>query len=305
MNILMTGSTGFIGSNLVEKLQNLNHKLYLLNRSSSNLSRLPNLNKNVLLMPFDSHDDLAKIFEENNFDVIIHLATHYLKNEKDWKDIKTMNDVNINFPSLLLGLAVKRGLKAFLNTGTCFEYDPSVNTLTENDLLKPYNYYASTKIAFEEILKYHANNGLRASTLKLFFPYGEKDNEKLIPLLIKSIIVNKSINLTKGEQRLGFTYIGDIVNAYLKALTFIISDDYKKYEVFNIGSADAYSPREIVKMLKRINNNITNVSFDAPYPKNEIMHMVCNPEKAKNILGWQPQTDLFEGLKKVYSFYSK
>ena len=305
MNILITGSTGFIGSNLVEKLQVFDHKLYLLKRSSPSISRLENLQKNVSFLSIDSYSDLPKIFEKYHFDIIMHLATYYIRNEKSLGDKETMNATNITFPSLLLNLAVKNGVKAFINTGTCFEYKPSTKKLVETDLLEPYNYYAATKIAFEKILKYYAKSDFRALTLKLFFPYGEKDNEKLIPLLIKSFIHSKSFNLTKGEQRLNFTYVGDIINAYIKALAFITSDDYKKYEVFNVGSANTYSPKEIVGMLEKISKRKIDILFDTPYPKNEIMYMVCNSEKAKKILGWQPQTNLFEGLKKVYAFYNK
>lgn len=303
MNILITGATGFIGSNLVEKLQTLDHKLYLLKRSSSNTSRLSNLQKNVSFLSIDSYDDLPKIFDNYHFDAIMHLATYYVKNEKSLEEIETMNTANVTLPSLLLNLAVKNGVSAFINTGTCFEYKPTKKNLTETDLLEPYNYYAATKTAFEQILKYYAKDNLRALTLKLFFPYGEKDNEKLIPLLVKSFINKQSFHLTKGEQRLGFTYVKDIVDAYISALAFITSGNYKKYEIFNIGSANTHSPREIVEELEKISKKKIDILFDAPYSKNEIMYMACDPEKAKKILGWQPQTDLLKGLKKVYAFY--
>ena len=129
------------------------------------------------------------------------------------------------------------------------------------------------------------------------------DNKKVIPLIIKSIITNTPLELTYGEQKLGFTYVEDIIDAYLQAINFIAKDKLKSYEVFNIGANNTYQLKEIVGHLEKISGKKSLISFSKPYPPNEIMHISCNFEKAKKILNWFPKTDIIEGLTKTYQYY--
>ena len=126
---------------------------------------------------------LDDFFKSNDIDTIIHLATCYRKYEAA-SDIEEMTRSNISYPSELLIQGLKYGLKHFINTGSYFEYDCSVQPVSESSELKAFNYYAATKTAFETILQGYQEK-ISISTIRLFSPYGEKDNNKLIPMLIK------------------------------------------------------------------------------------------------------------------------
>lgn len=286
MNILLTGATGFIGSKLVVKLTEQNHNLVLFKRSSNNLDIL---------------------FEKNKIDAIVHLATKYVKHENTEKELSEMISTNITFPTLLLEKVKKYRVKYFVNTGTCFEYRPSKTMIKETDLLDPFNFYAATKLAFEQILKYYCQKKyIKAITLKLFFPYGENDhNYKLIPSLINAFLRKKEIKITDGKQQLDFTYVDDIAVAYVKSLEYIEKTYSKDYSVFNIGSGQAILIKKIVEILKKLNGSKNKIKFDEiPSNRREIMFMEADNRKARDVLGWSPKYDVEKGLSQTYN-YSK
>lgn len=306
MNILVTGGTGFIGSHLLSKLVSMHHKIFVIKRKSSNLWRIKSIKQKINLLKIDTFADLPGIFEQNKFDIIIHLAMKYVKRNEDWKDVKEINETNITLPAILLTLAQQHKIKAFINTGTCFEYNLSNSSLSENDPINPYNYYSSTKVAFENILKYFVDKkSIKGLTLKLFFPYGEMDNQKVIPLMINSVLSNTPLELTLGEQKLGFTYVDDIIDAYIKSIEFIEKNKLMDYEVFNIGTDKTTSLKQLSGYLENISGKKGLISFTEPYPSDEIMHMSCNSKRANRILNWHPKTDIIEGLTKTYQYYTR
>ena len=142
---------------------------------------------------------------------------------------------------------------------------------------------------------------IKAIDLKLFSPYGPRDNEKLIIFLIKSILKNKEVEISKGEQLLSWTYVRDIVDAYVKAVEYVQKMD-KNYESFNIGNGEAVSIKKIVEILKEISGkNLIKCNKD--YGKNEIMYAKCNNDKARRVLGWNPLYFIRQGLKETYDYY--
>ncbi len=302
MKILITGGTGFIGSHLVHSLLQNGHELFILARQNSKTWRIDDIKEEISLLPYSNFDDIEKVFE-NGFDGVIHLATLYKKND-DISAIPEMIEANVSFPSVLLQQAAKSNCRFFINTGTCFEYKLSSFPLTEGHPTDGYNFYAATKLAFEQILQYtSSHSSLRTATLRLFYPYGEKDNRKLITLLMDAFINCKPITVSKGEQQINYTYISDLVDAYNKSLIFITSDKYKQHEVFNIGIDQTVSIKEIVTTLEDITGKQSIVTFGDTYPEGEIMHMNCNYSKAKEYLGWQPANDIKKGLQHIYDYY--
>ena len=303
--ILLTGAMGFIGSHLLETLLEGKYNLVVLKKKNSPMWRVEHLTSKVKFFDVNEEYNLEKVFEENEIDCIIHLATFYKKIHNGKDDVKRMVESNILFPSLLLELAVKFDVKYFVNTGTFFEYKlGGEEKITEDSSLEPYNLYAATKISFENILKYYSrNHNIKGITLKLFAPYGEKDNEKLVVYLIKNLLSESKVELTPSEQKWNFTYVADIAGAYLKTLDYIQNME-RGYETFNIGSGEVHSIKELVGVLEKISEQSLLVDWGAkPYLPNEIMFVNCDNSKAEKLLKWKSQTGLEEGLKNVYSYY--
>jgi nucleoside-diphosphate-sugar epimerase len=299
--VLVTGGTGFIGSHVIEHLLDTGYRVVLFKRSFSNTWRIKGFQDKIICYNTDEIE-LDKIFQKESITAIIHLATYYKKHHtKD--DIDPMIRSNILFPVELLENAKKFDVKTFINTGTFFEYAYDSLPIHENSYEEPFNFYAITKLAFENILKsYTKKEGIKSITLKIFSPYGPRDNEeKIVPLLINHAIHENEIKLSYGIQKLDFIYVKDIAEAYISSLKNISL--IEEYEAINIGTGFPYSIRDIVSLLEEIMGHNMNKIWSEP--SNENLDVIYpDIKKANKILNWKPKYSLKRGLEKTYEYYS-
>ncbi len=302
--ILLTGSTGFIGSHLLKKLLEEKYKVIILKKSTSPLWRIEKLLPKTKHYNIDETDP-ETIFKNKKIDCLIHLATKYIKKHQTKEEVQEMIDININLPSVLSHLCIQYKVPYFLNTGTFFEYQIQKKPLTETDPQKPYNFYAATKTAFAKILEGQTQeSSLKATTLYLSSTFGPKDNPKLFPFLIKSLLKNQEVLFSGGEQTWNFTYVKDIVSAYIKVLKNF--PKLKDYETFLIGQPQPHSIKEIVSTLEKISKKKLNITWGSkPYIENEIFFASCSSKKAQEKLNWKPSYNLKRGLKETYNYYLK
>lgn len=302
--ILITGGTGFIGSHIVHRLLNLNYKIILLKHTASDTWRIKDILNEIKV--YNSGESLVfgNLIKKDSIDGIIHLATKYIKYDKNEKEREEMVKINVLFPTNLLTAAIDNKVKFFINTGTFSEYKPTKKPVNEKDLLEPVNFYSATKYIFDNFLKHYSlQKKIKGITLKLFSPYGEKDNDKIIPLIMKSFIKNQTLQTTKGEQKLSFTYVGDIVEAYVKAIEFSDSNNFQ-YEQFNIGASRTYRLLKIIKIIERISGRKSRIEVGAiNYNEKEIMYMRCDNTKAQKKLNWRPKINIIRGLTNTYNYY--
>ena len=298
--VLVTGGTGFIGCHVIDHLLDKGYNVVLLKRSFSNIWRIKGFKNRITCYNTDEIE-LDEIFEKESIKTIIHLATHYKKHHNQM-DIDPMIRSNILFPVKLLELALKYGIESFINTGTFFEYSYDSLPIHENSKENPFNFYATTKISFENILKsYSMKCDIKCITLKLFTPYGPLDNEeKIIPLLINHAFEEKEIKLSHGLQKLDFIYVEDIADAYICCVENI--SRINGYEAFNIGTGFPYSIRDIVSLLEEINGKPIKKIWSEP--SNENMDVIYpDIRKAHKILNWKPKHSLKRGLEKTFEHY--
>ena len=292
--ILLTGGTGFIGSHIVERLLNENYKLLLVKRSSSNLWRINHLLDNANLVLVDN-GNLKDIFTNYSIEGVFHLATHYIKNH-EYQDIESIIESNIEFPSKLIDLSVNADIKYFINTGTFFEYNKTI-PLSETSIIHPFNFYSSTKIAFEDILKYYFNEyDINIATLKLFTPYGPRDDvKKIIPYLIINLLNNNEVKINNPNNYLDIVHVSDIAEAYLKLKDKILK--FRNYEVFNVSNDISYSIGDILSVIK-FNLNLQNKPTLNP-------KVFANSSKINSTLNWKPELDIFEGINNTIDYYKQ
>ncbi len=301
--IFLTGGNGFIGSHLLKALLESGYRAIISTRANSDLGRIHHLTKKVRLVDA-SKKSLVRTFSTEEIDCVIHLAAKYIKNHENSDGVDQMIDSNIKFPSFICQLCLDHKVKYFINTGTFFEYLQQNRPLKESSKIVPYNLYAATKLSFLEILKHYANNGLVTVDLKLFAPYGERDNEKLIPFLIRSLVSGDKIDFSGGEQRWNFTYVKDIVEAYLLVLKNL--EKFSGFQSFNVGTSKTYSIKQIVRKLENISGKKLNIYWATkPYPPNEIMYANANSNKIYSVLSWKPRYSLESGLRNTFDYLVK
>lgn len=302
-NILVTGTTGFIGSYLLKALVKNNYNVILLKRSTSDTFRIDNLLNQVKTYDIDNIE-LETIFSQNKIDGIIHLSTYYVKSHL-LDDIEDLVNSNVTFPTKLLELSVKYNVNFFINTGTFFEYDFHSNPINENSKEEPYNLYASTKLAFDKIIQYYvSSSNLNVLTLKLSAPFGYNDNHKLVPYLINSVLKNEKVILEKGEQEWDFIYVKDIIDAYLKAVNFCKNTKRSLYEEILIGTGKKTSIKDIVNIINNLKGEKL-ITLEKEYNPNQIFEAFVDNSKAKNLLQWVPQYSIEQGLEETYNLYKE
>lgn len=304
--ILVTGATGFIGSHLTHELVKEGYKVGIIKRKSSGTRRISDILDRIRVYDaiLENTSDVAEAISDFKPDAILHLATYYSVDHKP-HEIEPMIKTNILGTVNLLESAKESKVKLFINTSSCFVYKESKNKLKEDSELNALNLYALTKIQSEQACEFYAKKyGIKTITLRLFPPYGPGDHERrLIPYIIKTQYDNEAMKLTTGKQKWDFVYVGDIIDAYIKALK--IQDIPKEHQIFNIGTGNPVSVYEVVLKIKELSGSAKEPEWGAiPHRQNEIWFMSADIGKAKKILKWEPRINIIEeGLNLTLEWY--
>ena len=120
--------------------------------------------------------------------------------------------------------------------------------------------------------------------------------------MIKKILAGTEMQLSDGLQKLDFTYVADIVDAYLKTCEKALHTK-SGHSAYNIGSGAAISIREIVSILEQQLDQSIQKSWGAP-SKVDIPIAVADITKAQEELGWNPKHTIHQGLKNTYQYYA-
>lgn len=287
-NVLITGGTGFLGSHLVELLSDNNYRLTLIKRSFSDTSRLDKISKDIFYYNIDN-TSISQIFDDNDYDAIIHLATSYGRDEKT--SLEEMIYTNITFPSLILREGLKNDIKLFLNSDT---------SVPSN-----YNFYSATKSAFRKILDFYSSGShAKFVNLKLHYMYGENDDfSKFIPMTIKSLLGGNTVDATEGFQKRDFIYVKDVAECFLAALINESNLTAGRSD-FEVGTGKSISLRDFVSVIEEITGkrNLVNWGY-YPYRDSEIFDLFADIRSTKKILKWNPETDIYDGLKRTIMSY--
>ncbi len=288
---LVTGATGYIGSNLVRRLLSDNWSVHIIVRADSNIEVLNHILDRLVVHEHDgSTKSMIDIVFNTSPDVIFHLASLFIAQHTS-DDIESLVTSNILFSTQLAEAAVINGVRKFINTSTSWQH------LEQKDYL-PVNLYASTKQAFEDILKYFADSyGLKVLNLVLFDTYGPYDfRPKLVALLINSMRSQKILEMSPGMQMIDMVYIDDVVDAFLKASCYL---DYSKnlFSRYAVSSGLPISLFDFVSLFETTLNIKLKINWGArPYRDREVMNTW---QKFDSLPNWTPQINLSEGLKKL------
>lgn len=289
---IVTGGTGFIGSNLCKHLIENAWEVSVLVRSSSNLCNINNIINKIEILEYDGNiNQLIHYFKEAKADVVFHLAA-FSNVEHNPDEIDRLLESNIKFGLHILEAMKESQTKLLINTGTYWQHYHS-------DEYNPVNLYAATKQAFESLIKYYIEaENISAITLKLFDTYGESDTRhKLINLLHKFADENKELNMSPGEQVLDLVHVEDVVSAYLKAYDYLIDNESIKFEDFAVATGRKVKLKELIKVFEKVSSKKINVIWGGrDYRKREVM----NPLDGYTVLpNWEPRISLEEGLKRL------
>jgi len=295
--ILITGATGFIGSNLVKELiLDKNNEVNIILRKSSNIWRIKDIITKVKIIYCDItiNDQVKKIIEEILPNTVYHCATYGgFPNEEDFDKIIQTNIIStIN----LINNCNYKELKAFINLSSSSEYGIKNEPMIESAELNPTNSYGLSKVVSTSYAsKYGKINNMPIITFRLFSPFGYYESKsRLFPSLFLSVIEDKSPKLASPDSSRDFIFIKDVINLLIYSTEFA-----KKYkgEVFNIGTGKQYSVKEIADIvIKSSEKTITpeyNIVKERSFDNN---YWIADMNKTFKAFNWKPQYSIEKSI---------
>ena len=287
---IITGATGFVGSNLCKYLVGNNWEVSIISRPSSDYTNIDSIINKIEVFEYDGNiEELINYFSEKKADVVFHLASLFIV-EHESNQIDRLVDSNVKFGVHILEAMKESNTKLLINTGTSWQH---YHTAEYN----PVDLYAATKQAFESLIKYYIEaDNIRVITLKLFDTYGESDTRpKLINLLHKFADNNKELNMSLGEQVLDLVHVDDVVKAFEKAYEYLVEVGVK-YQEFGVGSKNPIQLKDLINRFELVTGKRLNVIWGGrSYRKREVMKLWDSYEM---LPGWKVEVNLEEGLQK-------
>lgn len=314
--VLVTGGAGFIGSNLCETLLQLNSQVVCLDNFATgkreNLSAFET-NPNFTLIEGDIRnlEDCKKAV--NGVDYVLHEAA-LGSVPRSINDPITSNEVNISGFLNMLVAARDAGVKRFVYAASSSTYgDSEALPKVEDKIGKPLSPYAITKYVNELYADiFHQTYGIDTIGLRYFNVFGRKQDPNgayaaVIPKFVMQFMDHENPVINgDGTYSRDFTYIDNVVQMNLLALT--TSNEEALNEVYNTAVGDRTNLVELTQLLKKYlteyDSEIAKVEVKhGPNRPGDIPHSLASVEKAKNLLGYDPQFKIEDGLKEAVKWY--
>ena len=282
--ILLTGGTGFLGSNLIERLCTRGANVVALKRQTSDMWRL-NERNDVVFYNIEEVN-FGALLAQHSPDIVVHCATNY---GTKIASITELIESNLILPLKILE-AISMGEKIpFINTDTILDYRINAHSLSKKQFLEWLEFYSEF---------------FPCINIKLEHFYGPLDNRSKFCTKVILDLINKVdfIDLTPGMQKRDFIYIDDVIDAFELLINYGLMI-HSGVHHFQLGSGKNLTIRDFVLLIKALTNNTnTKLNFGAyPYRTNEIMEYPLDLS-ALSLLGWKPLYSLQEGLLKTVGF---
>ncbi len=299
---LVTGGTGFVGGHLLHHLQDLRCSV----TATSFGDAKSDIEQGVEWRDIDLSDlnAVQMLVKEVQPQIVFHLGA-LLGAERSYEFAERAIATNVlGTHNLLSSLGTYcTQLERIVLMGTSEEYGSGKNIpFTEDQPMKPVSPYSASKAAATQFaLLYYELFQLPVVILRPFIIYGPGQSPKMmIPELIKYGIEGKDFEMTKGEQTRDFLYVDDLIESLLLAAT---SPDAVG-EIINVCSGTERSIREVAELVHRLMNSKMKLLIGSrPYRENEVWRLYGSNDKAKKLLGWQPNISFKDGLMKTISWY--
>lgn len=303
MEILITGGAGFIGSHILAQLQGRRDMDVVVfdNLSSGSKEHVP---AGMELVEGDVCDEAAvdALFADHHFDAVVHLAAQTMVPTSVEQPVL---DCRINLEGVLHVLEACRthGTGHILFSSSAAVYGDNLHIpLKETERLVPTSPYGITKMTTEHYLRvYHELYGMDATVFRFANVYGERQGEKgeggVVSIFCKLLSQRQGITVFgDGNQTRDFVYAGDIAQAIIRALPL------KGCHTMNVSTGQETSINDLIRSFEKAVGYTVPVQYTAPRT-GDILRSVLSNEALKRDLGFVPEMDLEEGIRRTYDWY--
>ncbi len=299
MKALVTGCAGFIGSHLAGRLLEEGYKVVGIDCFAPYYPR-ENIEENIAGIlkqkQFEFIEaDILGLKEFPQVDYVFHQAAQpgVRGSWGDKFEIYVRN--NILATQKLLEFYKGEKLTKFIYASSSSIYGDAELPLKESAAPKPISPYGVTKLAGENLCYlYHKSYGMPIISLRYFTVYGPRQRPDMaIHKMVSAILNGEEFAIFgDGNQTRDFTYIDDVTEANILAARSEIQG-----KVFNIGGGSRISVNDLIKLISNLLNKEAKITY-VEDQKGDVRHTWADIERAKKELGWQPQVEITEGLRR-------
>ncbi|TDX59265.1 UDP-galactose 4-epimerase [Orenia marismortui] len=316
--ILVVGGAGYIGSHQVKLLDERGYNVVIydnLSKGSRDLVTVDNFEEGDLA----DKERLREVFEKYEVDAVMHFAAFIEVGESVKEPDKYYRNNVVNVINLL-DIMLEYDVKYFIFSSTAAVYgEPEEIPIKETQAKKPINPYGKSKLMVEEILEdYDSSYNLKYNCFRYFNASGADESgeigEKhtpethLIPLILKTALEERDeiyifgtdYDTKDGSCIRDFVHVNDLADAHVKGLERLFAGGSS--EVFNLGSGEGYSVKEIIDKSKEITGTDFKV-VESDRREGDPAILIADSYKAKEILGWEPKYNLEEIIKTAWHWH--
>ncbi len=319
--ILITGGAGYIGSHTAINFLNAGYEVVIFDNLENGHIETVNVLKQIGKVHFIKGDlrniqDIEDVFKNYDIDTVIHFAG-FIQVEESVKNPSKYYRNNIIGSLNLFDSMVSNNVKKIVFSSTCAIYgEPVYTPLDENHPKKPINPYGKTKFMIEEILEdYDKAYNLKSIKLRYFNVAGadsqirigewHEPETHLIPNILKSVfeknntfkIFGTDYNTPDGTCIRDYVNVEDMAMAHLQAYLYLKENMVS--DVFNIGTENGVSVKEVFKIAEKITENHIDVEYEQRRSGDAAI-LYANAEKAKSILKWKSKKTIEDSIKTAY-----
>ncbi|MEH7299118.1 UDP-glucose 4-epimerase GalE [Neobacillus drentensis] len=320
MSILVLGGAGYVGSHAVYQLKDQGFEVVVVDNLQTGHRDAIHPQARFYEGDIRNRAFLRSVFEKENIEAILHFAANSLVGESMTEPLKYF-DNNVFGTQVVLEMMKEFGVKYIVFSSTAAVYgEQKVVPITEAAAMIPTNTYGETKLAMEKMmawcekafdLTYVSLRYFNVASARSDGQIGEDHNPEthLIPVVLEAAlgkreavtIFGDDYDTADGTCVRDYIHVEDLIDAHILALRYLQKGG--ESNVFNLGSSQGFSVKEIVETAKEVTGIDIPVKMGARR-SGDPSTLIASSEKAKQVLGWNPsRTSIHEIIKNAWNWH--
>lgn len=312
MKILVLGGAGYIGSHAVYQLIDRGYEVVVVDNLQTGHRKAIHPHATFYEGDIRNREFLNEVFQKEEIKGVIHFAANSLVGESMENPLKYY-DNNVYGTQVLLEAMIAANVKHIVFSSTAATYgEPEAVPITEEMVTAPTNTYGETKLAMEKMMKWcEQAHGLSYVALRYFNVAGARSTGEigedhdpethLIPVVLQTALGKREYVTVFGEDYptkdgtciRDYIHVEDLIDAHILALQYLL--DGGKSDVFNLGSNQGFSVKEIIDMARKVTGKEIPAKIGERRAGDPSV-LIASSEKTKNILGWKPSRTNIERI---------
>ena len=320
MSILVLGGAGYIGSHVVDQLVNKGYEVVVVDNLLTGHEQA--IHPKAVFYKGDVRDKefLTTVFDNEDIDGVMHFAASSLVGESVEKPLMYFNN-NVYGMQILLEVMQEHDVKHIVFSSTTDTYgEPKESPITEQTPTNPKNPYGESKLAMEKMMKWcDGAYGMKYVALRYFNVAGAKRDASigedhtpeshLVPIILQVALGQRESLAIFGDDYAtpdgtcirDYVHVEDLIAAHILALEYLKAGNDSN--VFNLGSNNGYSVKEMLDAAREVTGKEIAAKV-APRRAGDPASLVASSEKAKTVLGWEPEyTDVKKIIETAWNWH--